>query len=310
MTRAALLIALTACGSSSAAPDAAPSDTALDSPADSTSCVHVPGAPTAIGAVDGLPSNELSGIAASHATGNLVWALGDHGSAAELYAIGTANASLRGTLRLTDATNIDWEDLAAAPCGASHCLYVADLGDNDLDRVSISLYEVVEPAAAPIGAVDIAATRYDIQYPDGPHNAEALFVDPRDGAAYAITKVETTHPAVYHLPRTSPAPSSPSPATAQHIADLTIPGAGDPRITSADLTIDACGARLLLRTYDALFELRASSTASIATLLAASLATMPVATEPHGEAVTFAADGRAYYTISEGTKPTLYRVAD
>jgi hypothetical protein len=298
MTRAIACCALAAaaCAGTPGPPtDAAP---------DADPCARVPGTPTAIGAITGLPSTELSGLAASHTVPDLLWTHGDHGGGAELYAISASNAAPRGTLRLAGATAVDWEDVATAPCAAGHCIFVADTGDNDLDRTSAALYEVVEPAAAPIGTVDVEYTRYDFEYPDGAHNVEAIFVDPRDTRAYAITKTTDARAAVYLLPRVAGAIG-----LAQPIAELTIPAA-DPRVTAADLAIDSCGARLLVRTYGALYELRAAATAPIAELLTAALASVPVAIEPHGEAVAYAADGRAYYTTSEGATPTLSRVAE
>jgi hypothetical protein len=74
--------------------------------------------------------------------------------------------------------------------------------------------------------------------------------------------------------------------------------------------IDTCNARLAIRTYGALYELRAAKTATMPELLASSLAAMPVANEPQGEAVAYAADGHAYYTTSEGDRPALSRVSD
>jgi len=298
-----MIRALACCALAAVACARGPAETA-DAAADADPCARVPGTPTAIGAITGVPSTELSGLAASHTVPDLLWTHGDHGGAAELYAISATNAVPRGTLRLAGAIAVDWEDIATAPCAAGHCIYVADTGDNDLERTTAALYEVVEPTAAPTGTVDVGYTRYDFEYPDGAHNVEAIFVDPRDTRAYAITKTADARAAVYLLPRVAGATG-----LAQPIAELTIPAA-DPRVTAADLAIDTCSTRLLVRTYGALYELRAAPTAPIAELLTAALATVPVADEPHGEAVAYAADGRAYYTTSEGTTPTLSRVAE
>lgn len=293
MIRATCVLALVACGGADT--------TAPDAP---DACARTPGVPTAIGAITGLPTIELSGLAASHTLPDLLWTHGDRGGAAELYSVSAINAAPHGTLRLADASATDWEDVATAPCAAGHCIYIADTGDNDLDRTSVALYELVEPTTAPIGTIDVPYTRYDIAYPDGPHNVEAVFVDPRDGRAYAITKTTDARASVYQLPRITGAVG-----LAQPVAALTIPGA-DPRVTAADLAIDDCSLRLLVRTYGALYELRAAPSATIASLLTAALAPMPVATEPHGEAVAYATDARAYYSTSEGATPTLSRVDD
>ena len=86
--------------------------------------------------------------------------------------------------------------------------------------------------------------------------------------------------------------------------------ASDPRVTAADMSVDDCSARILVRTYGSLYELRGTATATVLDLIASAFATMPVAVEPQGEAVAYAVDGRAYFTTSEGTDPTLSRVDD
>lgn len=286
------LLALAACGAGDPTDDAAP-DT----------CAHAPTSPVAVGTIDVGNSSELSGLAASHTVADLLWTHGDHGGTADIYGVSATTAAAHGTLHL-DATAEDWEDIATAPCAAGRCIYVADTGDNDLNRASVAIFVVQEPASDPIGVIATAFVRYDVMYPDGPHNVEAVFVDPRDEVVYAIEKVTSKHARVFKLPLIAG-----STALAVQVAELTIPG-DDPRVTAADLVIDACNARLAIRTYGALYELRAARTATMPELLASSLAAMPVANESQGEAVAYAADGHAYYTTSEGDRPALSRVSD
>jgi len=285
-------LVLAACGGGD---DATP-DAAADP------CAHAPGAPVAVGTID-VGSSELSGLAASHTVDNLLWTHGDHGGTAEIYGVSATTAAAHGTLHL-DATAEDWEDIATAPCIEGHCIYVADTGDNDLNRASVAIFVVPEPTSDPIGVIATPFVKYDVMYPDGAHNVEAVFVDPRDEVVYAIEKVASKHANVYKLPLIATATS-----LAVLVAQLTIPG-DDPRVTAADLVIDDCNARLAIRTYGALYELRAEATASIPDLLAGALAAMPVADEPHGEAVAYSADGHAYFTTSEGDLPALSRVSD
>ncbi len=278
-------------------------DTPDASTIDADSCAHIPGAVTTVGTIDNISSSELSGLAISRTVDNVLWSHGDAGGKNEVYAIDAANAQALGTLKVTGGTNVDWEDIATAPCTAGHCIYVSDTGDNDLVRTSVSIYEIIEPASAPVGTIAVDAIKYDIVYPDGPHNVEALFVDPRDGKSYGIVKNTGHAAAVFELPRTS------GTATAEQVGSLTIP-ASDPRVTAADFAVDSCSTRILIRTYGKLYELRGTATASVPELLGAALATMPVADEPQGEAVAYSADGHAYYTTSEGDSPKLSRVSD
>jgi hypothetical protein len=84
------------------------------------------------------------------------------------------------------------------------------------------------------------------------------------------------------------------------------PGA-DVRVTAADFAVDdECGARLLVRTRSALFLFAGARDVAMSALVATTPAMMPVANEPQGEAVAWRRDGRAYFTVSEGTDPPLY----
>lgn len=290
-----MLLALTACGASGEElPDAGPPDAA---PA--CGCRYAQARLS--GAVTPKGADELSGLAASLAMPDVVWAHNDRGDSARLFALTTHGAGL-GIVLLPNATAVDWEDIAVAPCGGGSCIYVSDTGDNNLDRASVRIYEVEEPHELR-GMVELDYRAFEITYPDGPHDAEALFVDPRDGASYVITK-ETASPAtVFRMPRTTPGP-----AVASAVASLSIPS-GDPRITAADLRVDACGVRLLVRTYSSLWELSAPTGATIAQLLAVPAVSVPVATEPQGEAVTYLPSGHAYLTVSDGPEPRISRAA-
>jgi hypothetical protein len=291
-----LLIVVAACGGDDPA--------TIDALGLDHGCVHVPGAVVAVGTIHDIGNTELSGLAISHTLDHVLWTHGDSGGAADIYSIDATTAAPLGTLHLTNGSNVDWEDIATAPCAAGRCIYVADTGDNKLERATVTLYEVVEPATAPVGKIDVAATAYDLVYPDGPHNVEALFIDPRDQTSYAIVKNDSKKAAVFELPRIAG-----STATATKIGELEIP-ASDPRVTAADMSVDDCSARILVRTYGSLYELRGTATATVLDLIASAFATMPVAVEPQGEAVAYAVDGRAYFTTSEGTDPTLSRVDD
>ena len=97
--------------------------------------------------------------------------------------------------------------------------------------------------------------------------------------------------------------------SASKLATLDVPSA-DPRVTAADMFVDGCSARILVRSHDALYELVGAPSATVEELLASPLIDVPVAVEPQGEAVAWRPDGAAYFTISEGVDPTLWRVDD
>ena len=67
--------------------------------------------------------NESSALV--YTDGNL-WTLNDGGNAAAIYRIDPANATILQTVNISNATNIDWEDLAAD----ENYIYVGDFGNN------------------------------------------------------------------------------------------------------------------------------------------------------------------------------------
>lgn len=138
---------------------------------------------------------ESSGLARG-ARGDVFWTHNDAGNDPVLYAI-DETGSLRDRVRVTGASLVDWEDIESAPCADGRCLLVADIGDNDGDRDSITIYQVAEPAA---GAVESApATALHARYPDGPRDAESLFADDA-GNLYIVTKGRRGAVALYRYP--------------------------------------------------------------------------------------------------------------
>ncbi len=247
-----------------------------------------------------LPSSELSGLAASHTLTGQLWTQDDSGDS-DIFAI-DSNAGMHGVLDLDGADAVDWEDIATGPCGAAKCIFVADTGDNDLTRQTVSILEVSEPTSSVVGTIKTAFRRYVVRYPDGPHNVEALVIDSRDGKAYGITKVDSGDAQVFEFPLTES-----QTATAVQIGTFS-PPSGDGRVTAADLIVDDCAVKLAIRTHDRLFELRGEPETAIADLLGAKAHELNVADEDQGESVAYAADGSAYFTVSEGASPPLWRV--
>jgi hypothetical protein len=301
-SRFLLLLALGACGDDTpAGQDATGDATGFDGP---TSCPCTFGAVTAAGTVANAEATELSGLATSRALAGTVWTHNDSGDTARLFAMGSDGAS-QGILTITGGTATDWEDMAIGPCGADRwCLYAADIGDNDLVRTRVRVYEIDEPTAIS-GTQAANARTFDASYPDGAHNAEALFVDPRNGDAFVITK--QTPPSAASPSKVFRLPKSASVAMAEEVGTLTIP-TGNMLVTGADLYADPCGVRLLVRTYSHVFQLSGAPDSTIADLLGATPTPVPVATEVQGEAIAWLPDGRGYLTVSEGTNATLSRV--
>jgi hypothetical protein len=317
----ALCAALAACGGSSpaaqadAATDAAVGDDARDGgavgdavpedaplPDDAANALcETYGPPVQAGQVAESALTELSGLAASRRNPGVYYAHNDSGDTARFFALSATGEAL-GVFTLSATSATDWEDIAVGPCPTGWCVHLGDIGDNAVARTGCAVIRVAEPeVAAAVGEVTVTAERFPFVYPDGAHNAETLLVHPLSGDVYVVSKVAATPSKVYRYPAPLQAGAT---VTLEHVADVTVP-AGSLLVTGGD--IHPTGARLLLRTYDHLWELRGAPGADFAALLAATPLSVPVATETQGEAVAYTVDGLGYVTASEGSGPPLYR---
>ena len=117
--------------------------------------------------------NEASGLARSYKNADQLWVINDSGGPI-LYAINTIGAKL-GKVKLSKASNRDWEDLASFSLEGQAYLVIADIGDNLRRRNYVTLYVVEEPDINQDRAN--IAWRIDFSYPEGPTDAEAIAVD-------------------------------------------------------------------------------------------------------------------------------------
>jgi hypothetical protein len=246
---------------------------------------------------------EASGIAASRKRDDVLWLHNDSGDEARLFAVDTAGRLL-AEVRIQNATHVDWEDMASARINGVARLYIGDVGDNRGSRTHITVYRIDEPIISPDWrdtVLSVQAERMALQYPDGPRDCEALFVDPRNEMIYLISKTGDEVSGVYSLPwQTSDAP-----LLLERVGDLRIPAVFSPLrlITAADLSADA--SRLIIRTYFALFEYRgAADPLALLALPPYSIPSLPG--QPQAEAACYSRDGRAIWLASEGLRQPVY----
>jgi hypothetical protein len=275
-------------------------------------CAH-----TLVGSTPGIVASndiaEASGVAASRRVNDVWWVHNDSGDTNRVFAISTAGQTL-GVYTLTGAVAHDWEDIAVGPgptAGASY-LYVGDIGDNAASRASVQVYRVPEPlvnpaspSSTPQALSDVATL--DLRYPDGAHDAEALFVDPTTRDVFIVTKdLGGGVAGVYR----APAPVA-GPATMSKVATVSLGALQG--VTAADIT--PAGDVIALRTYLSVFLYPRASGSTVAQAFSQSScagAAPPVnggwpASEPQGEALGFTRDGRGYVTLSEGVHTPIHR---
>ena len=138
--------------------------------------------------------DEISGVVVGHRMDGVLWVEEDSGNDAAVYAL-EPTGEVVSEVTVDGATNEDWEDLA----WAKGRLWVGDIGDNERERRKIQVYSFREPGDRGVTSVD--ATTLRLRYEDGPHDAEAMFVDPRDEHLYIIVKqLAEPESAVYAVP--------------------------------------------------------------------------------------------------------------
>lgn len=222
---------------------------------------------------------ESSGLVASPRHRGLLWTVADSDNPAEVY--GVRDGRVVAVARLAGVANVDWEALAPGP---DDTLWVGDLGDNDRRRSTIALHVIPEPPAS--GERTVRPRTYDLRYPDGPHDAEALLVDPRDGTVLVVTKA-LVGAGVYRAPR----------LRAGRVATLRRIASASPVVTDGGYAPD--GRRLALRTYFGAEVYRSPTGEGT-----------PVALppQPRGESLAWTPDGGALLVGSEGARSAVWRV--
>ena len=261
------------------------------------------------GSVTNADIVEASGLAASRKNANVLYTHNDSGDGARILAISTSGEYL-GTYYIGNAPAVDWEDMAIGPGPQSgeNYLYIGDIGDNDKVRTSVNVIRVEEPLIAADAAPGVTTLGgeevFSLVYPDKPHDAETLFVDSVSGDVFVVVKADSGKSPVF---RAAAPLSSAGPITLELVTTLqfgTAPLEGDFNATGGDMTPD--GAGIAIRTYDSAYFWGRKSGASVAEALAFTPCALPLQDETHGEALTFAANGQGYFTLSEGKSQPLY----
>ena len=222
---------------------------------------------------------EASGVAASHLTANLLWTINDSG-APRLFAL-DENGDRKGAVTVAQARITDWEDVSISRCATGSCVYIGDIGDNDSHRSTVVLYRLPEPSPH---EKTRQADRMEVRYPDGPRDAEAMFVLP-GGQIYVISKESPA--IVYRTTQFTPGTT----ATLERV--MTLPFG---HITDAEASAD--GRRVVMRTKEEAIFYRTDDLVHGDVGHGTVFPVMPLS-EPQGEGITFGS-GDSVFLIGEG----------
>ncbi|MGZ4785991.1 MAG: PE family protein, partial [Acidimicrobiales bacterium] len=257
------------------------------------------------GTVSDPALDEASGIAASRRNPGVWWVHDDSGDTARFFGL-SDTGQVVATVDVDGATAVDWEDIAVGPpaTDAGETLYLGDIGDNGRSRSNVTVYRTTEPAvdrSTPGATAHLRADTLTLTYPDGPHDAEALMVDPRSGDLVIVTKDWTLagRSQVFRAPADRPAGST---TVLEQVATLDLPIAT--LVTGADISPD--GSLVALRSYAGVALYPREEGQDLWDAFDQQPCAGPLPVEKQGEAIGFAADGSSYATISEGTRPTLH----
>jgi hypothetical protein len=242
---------------------------------------------------------EASGAAQGRRRPELFWTHGDSG-ASEVFAIDAAG-KIAGRVRVDGARVGDWEDIAAARCSAGQCLYIADIGDNHAARKSVTVYRVPEPDARE--AATKPAETFQARYPEGPNDAEALFVLAPD-QVYVVTKGSTGPIALYRFPMSASGGQAPAMQKVRELASAKV--GRDETVTGASASPD--GRWVAIRSRGAVAFFRAPDLlGSGGPAFAMDLKQLG---EPQGEGLSLGPDGAVILTSEAGRKsPTVARLS-
>jgi hypothetical protein len=233
--------------------------------------------------------HEASGVARGLTDPTVQWVLADDGPPV-LFAL-DSTGSVRNRVAVRNARNVDWESLAAARCDSINCLYIGDLGDNLYRRSTVRIYRIPEPRA---GETDVGAEAFDFRYPDGPHDAEALFILP-DEHVFVVTKGRREPITVYHYPGPLRSDSTMMFQPVQRLSEsfVQLPE----MVTGAGSTPN--GHWIALRTYSSVQLYHLLNGQLVPQLPGRGIA-LDSLQEPQGEGVDIAADGSIVLVSEEG----------
>lgn len=266
--------------------------------------------PKVVGTIDSDEISESSGLVNSPCQPEVLWTHNDSGGGAFIFALDKTGKKL-ATFKVADAKNTDWEDLAIRKERSGCFLYIGEIGNNSRSRGESTVYRVKEPSFAgksesskknPLPTEAAAAIKFE--YPDSRHDAETLLVHPESGDIYVLTKGLSGASAVYKLKAGF---DSSKTNTLEKIADFTVPAIPNGLLTGGSISPD--GKRVVVCDYFSAYEIVLPKGAkNFDEIWKQKPQKIELGQRAQGEAIAYAADGKAIYATSEEKDSPLIEV--
>ena len=264
-----------------------------------------------LGEVQERALKEASALAASQRYPGVYWTLNDSGNSATVYAVDEQGRS-RGSFRVDDAENVDWESMAVGPGkDGNAALYIGDTGDNDSERRDIVIYRVPEPepiqagarnakrAHRPGGGVQAPVSERAARYRGAPGPPQ----DWRDPARHQGSPGRTT---VYRVPLPL---DSRRTVKLERMTEVDMASAGVKIDVVSDAAVSADASHVVIRTYGTALEYDVPAGATLASIWEQMPRASRLNDGPQGEGITYRLDGNALITIGENSPTYLYETA-
>lgn len=268
------------------------------------------GPPQIVGRIEYSGIKESSGLSASECQ-DVLWTHNDAGNEPIVYAMDLQGRHL-GAWRVPGVESIDWESIATFTEPSGQCsLLIADIGDNDKERESVTIYRIPEPAVSAETArssskaplVAAKAEVLNFKYANGPQNAETVLVHPKTGNIYVLTKMDSGPSQVNRL---RPEFGSNAVVTAEKVAELSFPAKPPGLITGGSFSPD--GTRVMLCDVENGYEMVLTGSDDPEAIWRQPVAVVDLGERKQGEGVSYGRDGYTLYASSEKKNTPIIRI--
>lgn len=260
------------------------------------------------GIIESVGLTESSGIASSRCTDDLLWSHNDSGKEPVLYAF-NFKGKASGSYMLTDAENIDWEDIAIIENKESCDIYIADIGNNYSLRNRLSIYVVSEPKLTygSTDSVKLKSRRIDFSYDLPPNSkvpdAETLMVHPTTKDIYIITKTKSGAATIFRILNRELGVEN---VMARKVASVSVPSIPPGLLTGGDISPD--GMRVALVDYLGAYEFSLTKPSDdFISIFDTKPVLIRFGRRTQGESITYSKDGDSLYGTSEGANSSVIR---